>query len=45
MSFETLIFPDDVHDFLVHARWVEIFERSADFLDRHLKASPSGATK
>jgi dipeptidyl aminopeptidase/acylaminoacyl peptidase len=37
VSFESLVYPDDVHDFLVHARWVEIFQRSADFFDRHLK--------
>jgi dipeptidyl aminopeptidase/acylaminoacyl peptidase len=37
VSFETLVFPDDVHSFLVHERWVEIFERSAAFLDRHLR--------
>lgn len=28
--------PDDVHGFLLHARWLEIFERGAAFLDRHL---------
>jgi dipeptidyl aminopeptidase/acylaminoacyl peptidase len=37
VAFETLVYPDDVHDFLLHARWREIFERSADFFDRHLK--------
>jgi dipeptidyl aminopeptidase/acylaminoacyl peptidase len=37
VPFETLVFPDDVHSFLLHARWLEIFERSAAFLDRHLR--------
>lgn len=37
VAFETLVFPDDVHSFLLHSRWVEAFERSADFLDRHLR--------
>ena len=37
VPFETLIFPDDVHSFLLHAHWLEIFERSAAFLDRHLR--------
>jgi dipeptidyl aminopeptidase/acylaminoacyl peptidase len=37
VPFETLVFPDDVHSFLLHARWLETFERSADFLDRHLR--------
>jgi len=37
VKFEQLVFPDDVHDFLVHARWVEAFTAATDFLDRHLK--------
>jgi dipeptidyl aminopeptidase/acylaminoacyl peptidase len=37
VPFETLVFPDEVHGFLLHARWLEVFERSADFLDRHLR--------
>ena len=37
VPFETLVFPDDVHSFLLHSRWVESFERSAGFLDRHLR--------
>ncbi len=38
VPFETLIFPDDVHSFLLHAHWLEVFARAADFLDRHLRA-------
>ena len=37
VPFETLIFPDDVHSFLLHRSWLETFERSANFLDRHLR--------
>jgi dipeptidyl aminopeptidase/acylaminoacyl peptidase len=40
LDFETLVFPDDVHDFLVHRHWREIFERAADFFDRRLRARP-----
>ena len=36
VPFETLVFPDDVHSFLLHAHWLEVFARAADFLDRHL---------
>ncbi|HEX9189897.1 MAG TPA: prolyl oligopeptidase family serine peptidase, partial [Vicinamibacteria bacterium] len=36
VAFEALVFPDDVHGFLLHAHWVEVFERAAAFLDRHL---------
>jgi dipeptidyl aminopeptidase/acylaminoacyl peptidase len=35
---EQLVFPDEVHNFLVHQRWLETFRATADFLDRHLGA-------
>lgn len=35
---EQLVFPDEVHGFLLHERWVHAFERSAAFFDRHLRA-------
>ncbi len=34
---ETLVFPDDVHSFLLHSNWIRTFEASADFFDRFLK--------
>ena len=34
---EMLIFPDEVHGFLRHDRWLETFEAAADFFDRFLK--------
>ena len=37
VEFEQLIFPDEVHGFLLHKHWVQAFQASADFLDRHLK--------
>ena len=39
VEFEQLIFPDEVHDFLTHARWLEAFRAAATFLDTHLAAS------
>jgi dipeptidyl aminopeptidase/acylaminoacyl peptidase len=35
--FEQIVYPDEVHDFLLHRHWLEIFKASADFFDRHLK--------
>jgi len=35
--FEQLIFPDEVHGFLLHKNWVAAFEATADFFDRMLK--------
>ncbi|MDI6849438.1 MAG: prolyl oligopeptidase family serine peptidase [Candidatus Saccharicenans sp.] len=34
---ETLIFPDDVHSFLLHRNWVRAFSAARDFFDRHLR--------
>ena len=41
VHFELIVYPDEVHDFLLHRHWLEIFRASADFLDRFVKnASP-----
>ncbi len=37
VEFEQLIFPDEVHDFLLHRHWVEAYRAAADFFDRKLK--------
>ncbi|MGH9862580.1 MAG: S9 family peptidase, partial [Candidatus Acidiferrales bacterium] len=37
VEFDELIFPDDVHDFLLHAHWLAAYQAAADFFDRHLK--------
>ncbi|MFN2452841.1 MAG: prolyl oligopeptidase family serine peptidase [Pyrinomonadaceae bacterium] len=36
VEFEQLVFPDEIHDFLTHARWLEGYHAASDFLDRHL---------
>jgi dipeptidyl aminopeptidase/acylaminoacyl peptidase len=41
VTFEELIFPDEVHDFLLHRDWVRAYAASADFLDRKLKSGPA----
>jgi len=33
---EVIVFPDDVHSFLLHRRWLQTFEAMDDFLDRML---------
>jgi dipeptidyl aminopeptidase/acylaminoacyl peptidase len=35
--YELLVFPDDVHGFLLHRNWVKAFEATASFFDRKLK--------
>ncbi len=34
--FEQLIFPDEIHGFLLHRNWLAAFEATADFFDRKL---------
>lgn len=35
--FEQLIFPDEVHSFLLHKNWLSGYKASADFFDKFLK--------
>lgn len=35
--FEQLIFPDEVHSFLLHQNWVKAYEATFDFIDRQFK--------
>lgn len=36
VEFELMVFPEEVHDFLRHARWIEVFDRMDAFLRKHL---------
>ena len=38
---ETLVFPDEVHSFLLHRHWLEAFTAAAAFFDRFLMKSPT----
>jgi dipeptidyl aminopeptidase/acylaminoacyl peptidase len=38
VDIEQLIFPDDVHDFLLHRNWLAAYHATSDFFDRHFKA-------
>ena len=40
VEFEQLIFPDEIHDFLLFRTWVAGYSAAADFLDRHLGNKP-----
>jgi dipeptidyl aminopeptidase/acylaminoacyl peptidase len=42
VQFEELVFPDEIHDFLLYRNWVAAYTAAADFLDRQLAASSSG---
>jgi dipeptidyl aminopeptidase/acylaminoacyl peptidase len=40
VDFEELIFPDEIHDFLLRRDWVRAYTASAEFLSRKLSAAP-----
>jgi dipeptidyl aminopeptidase/acylaminoacyl peptidase len=40
---EQLVFPDEIHDFLLHRNWLAGYHAEADFFDRQLKNSASAA--
>jgi dipeptidyl aminopeptidase/acylaminoacyl peptidase len=45
VAIEQLVFPDEVHDFLLHRNWLAGYSATSDFFDRRLKehSSASGA--
>jgi dipeptidyl aminopeptidase/acylaminoacyl peptidase len=38
VSFEQLVFPDEIHDFLLYRNWLAAYRAASDFFDRDLKA-------
>lgn len=38
VEVEQLIFPDEIHDFLLHRDWLAAYHAASDFFDRRLKA-------
>jgi dipeptidyl aminopeptidase/acylaminoacyl peptidase len=40
VEYEQLIFPDEVHGFLLHSNWIAAFDATLSFFDRKLKARP-----
>jgi dipeptidyl aminopeptidase/acylaminoacyl peptidase len=39
VEFEELVFPDEIHGFLLHRHWLEAYKDEADFFHRHLMSS------
>ena len=37
VEIEQLIFPDEIHDFLLHKNWLAAYHATIDFFDRHFK--------
>ena len=38
VTVEEKVYPDEVHDFLLHKNWIDAYQLAADFFDRHLNA-------
>ena len=45
VEFEQLIYPDEVHDFLLHRHWLEIYRAAVLFFDKHLKKGTAMAAR
>jgi dipeptidyl aminopeptidase/acylaminoacyl peptidase len=37
VEFEQLVFPDEIHDFLLHRNWLAAYHASIEFFDKHFK--------
>ena len=37
VEFQQLVFPDEIHDFLMHRTWLAAYHASSDFFDKHFK--------
>jgi dipeptidyl aminopeptidase/acylaminoacyl peptidase len=44
VTVEQLIFPDEIHDFLLHRDWLAGYHAESDFFDRYLKISAPAAS-
>jgi dipeptidyl aminopeptidase/acylaminoacyl peptidase len=43
VPFEELIFPDEIHGFLMWKSWITAYHATSDYLDRKLKAGAAGS--
>ena len=41
VHIEQLIFPDEIHDFLLHRSWLKAYHAASDFFDRTLSNQPA----
>ena len=37
IEIEQLVFPDEIHDFLLNRHWIAAYRATADFFDRHFQ--------
>ena len=41
VPFELIVFPDDIHETLLHSRWLYTFDRMEAFLNKFFGETPS----
>ena len=44
VHIEQLIFPDEIHDFLLHRSWLGAYHAASDFFDRELRGAGAAAS-
>jgi len=37
VGFQQIVFPDEIHSFLLHSTWLRGYQAASDFFDQHLK--------
>ena len=42
---EVIVYPDEVHDFLLHKNWIKIYKAAFDFFERNLKTAKPKTAK
>jgi dipeptidyl aminopeptidase/acylaminoacyl peptidase len=42
--FEQMVYPDEVHDFLLHKNWLEIYAAAFNFFERKMTGARADAT-
>lgn len=45
VEYQELVFPDEIHDFLLHRSWVAAYSAGAEFLDRHIGEAAASSDK
>lgn len=45
VPFEQLVFPDEVHVFLLHSNWLKAYHAASDFFDRYLRHHARGMSR
>jgi len=45
VPFELIVYPDEVHSFTLHRRWVQAYRAAAEFFDKYLRSTNEGRSQ